>query len=92
MFGKDMNNCLKEWKETHGKTIFEGSVAKELDELIKDSKKKAKDAVMMIDSKIQTFRMYQTFGFDIPSFARSSITYVSEYLTCHLRMSSFLMN
>ena len=72
---------LKQWKEKHGETIFEGSVAKELEHLIEDTKNKAKYAVMMSDSKIQTFRIYQTFGHDIPSFARSGSGCVSEYLT-----------
>jgi hypothetical protein len=57
---------LKQWKEKHGENIFEGSAAYELELLIEDTKKKAKDSVMMIDSKIQTFRLYQTFGYDIP--------------------------
>ena len=32
-----------------------------------ESKKEAKDALMMIYSNIQTFRIYQTFGESIPS-------------------------
>ena len=59
---------LKQWKKKHGETIFEGSVANELEQLFEESKKKAKDAVMMIDSNIQSFRMYQTFGDKILSF------------------------
>jgi hypothetical protein len=62
---------LKQWEKKHGETIFEGSVANELELLFEDSKKKAKDAEMMIDSKIQTFKMYQTFGDRIPSFLYS---------------------
>ena len=59
---------LKQWKEKHGETIFDGSLENELEEIIEDSKRKSNDAVILIDSKIQTFRIYQTFGDEIPSF------------------------
>ena len=65
---KAIKYILKQWEEKHGETIFEGSVLNELEQLFEDKKEKAKDAVMMIDSKIQTFKMYQTFGDRIPSF------------------------
>ena len=67
---KAISFILKQWKEKHGEVVFEGSVANELELLIEDTKNKANDAVMTIDSKIQTFRIYQTFGFEIPSLAR----------------------
>ena len=65
---KAIKYILQQWKGKHGETIFEGSVVHELEQIFEDKKERAKYSVMMIDSKIQTFKMYQTFGDRIPSF------------------------
>ena len=53
---------------TYEKDNFRGSAAEELVILQDELNNEVKDDIIKINSSIQTFRLYQTFGFFVPAF------------------------
>ena len=68
------------WKIRHGEKDFEGSASKELENLYVESMNLVKHAIMITESKIQTFRLYQLIGDIMPKLIMASSVTIILYL------------